>query len=127
LQRQSDAVIVEGVGGFCVPLNAHEDTADMAQELHLPVILVVGMRLGCINHALLTAEAIRARGLTLAGWVANTVDPSMLCLTENIAALRDRLAQQFDAPFLGQIPRLDVTETEKARSAAAYLDLNLLK
>lgn len=123
LRAQADAVVVEGVGGFCVPLNDDVTTADLAQALDLPVILVVGMRLGCINHALLTAEAIRARGLTLCGWVANTVDPSMLYLDENIHALRTRLA----APLLGQIPRLNVPDHETAQSAASYLDLSVLK
>jgi dethiobiotin synthetase len=74
-------VLVEGVGGFRVPLGKSYDTADLARDLALPVILVVGMRLGCINHALLTAEAIQARGLQLAGWVANQVDPAMLRLS----------------------------------------------
>jgi dethiobiotin synthetase len=69
--------VVEGVGGFCVPLNDREDTADLAAQLKLPVVLVVGTRLGCLNHALLTAHAIRVRGLKLAGWVANHIDPAM--------------------------------------------------
>ena len=72
LSALAQAVVVEGVGGFRVPFNAKEDSADLAQQLGLPVLLVVGMRLGCISQALLTAEAIRARGLTLAGWVANS-------------------------------------------------------
>jgi len=123
LREQADAVVVEGVGGFCVPLNAQVTTADMAQALGLPVILVVGMRLGCINHALLTVEAIATRGLKLAGWVANTVDANMLYPQENIAALRERIA----APMLGHIPRLNVPDHEKAKVAASYLDLSQLK
>ncbi|MFZ6711486.1 dethiobiotin synthase [Undibacterium sp. TC9W] len=123
LRALADGVVVEGVGGFCVPLNAQVTTADMAQALDLPVILVVGMRLGCINHALLTVEAIAARGLRLAGWVANTVDTSMLYPQENIAALRERIA----APMLGHIPRLNVPDHEKAKAAASYLDLSQLK
>ncbi len=123
LHAQSDCVVVEGVGGFCVPLNEQITTADLAQALDLPVILVVGMRLGCINHALLTVEAITARGLTLAGWVANTVDANMLYLEENITALRARIA----APLLGHIPRLNVPDHQKAQSAASYLDLSVLK
>ncbi|MFZ6735255.1 dethiobiotin synthase [Undibacterium sp. Ji42W] len=123
LREQADAVVVEGVGGFCVPLNAQVTTADMAQALDLPVILVVGMRLGCINHALLTVEAIAARGLRLAGWVGNTVDASMLYPQENIAALRERIA----APMLGHIPRLNAPDHEKAKAAASYLDLSQLK
>ena len=120
LAEQADAVVVEGVGGFCVPLTDNFTTADLAQQLALPVILVVGMRLGCINHALLSAEAIRARGLSLAGWVANTVDASMLYLDENIAALQDRL----NAPCLGRIPRL---AQASASAAATYLNLNLIE
>lgn len=123
LCAQADAVVVEGVGGFCVPLNAQVTTADMARSLDLPVILVVGMRLGCINHALLTVEAIAARGLRLAGWVANTVDANMLYPQENINALRERIA----APMLGHIPRLNVPDHEKAEAAASYLDLSQLK
>lgn len=123
LRQQAEVVIVEGVGGFRVPLTPQHDTADLAQQLGLPVILVVGMRLGCINHALLTAEAIQARGLTLAGWVANTLEPNMLCLEGNVAALCERLA----APLLGQIPRLSVAQAQQAQTAAAYLDLNFLK
>ena len=85
---QADVVVVEGVGGFRVPLTDTHDTADLAFALKLPVVLVVGMRLGCISHALLTAEAIAARGLTLAGWVANRVDPDMLFPDENIESIR---------------------------------------
>src|SRR5690606_20832932 len=69
MQRTCDAVVVEGVGGFCVPLSDSVDMSDLAGELGLPVVMVVGMRLGCINHAVLTAQAIEAKGLTLAGWV----------------------------------------------------------
>ena len=99
-RAQADLLIVEGVGGFRVPLGADGDSADLAVALGLPVILVVGMRLGCINHALLTFEAIAARGLVLAGWVANRVDPAMSRPEENIAALRERIA----APLLGIVP-----------------------
>jgi dethiobiotin synthetase len=120
LTQRADAVIVEGVGGFCVPLSKDITTANIAQNLALPVILVVGMRLGCINHALLTAQAIAAQGLTLAGWVANTIDGDMLYLTENMAALQERLP----APLLGSIPRL---QTPTAAAAAEFLNLSLLK
>ena len=99
---QADVTLVEGVGGFRVPLNDDWDTADLAVDLGLPVILVVGLRLGCINHALLSAEAIRARGLTLAAWVANTVDERQPHVTENLQALQAGLA----APCLGHVPRL---------------------
>ncbi len=91
LEARSDIVIVEGVGGFKVPLNSHQDSADMAQQLALPMILVVGMRLGCLNHALLTAESIRARGLTLAGWIANRIDAAMPVFEQNVRALDERL------------------------------------
>ena len=101
-RRQSDLLIVEGVGGFRVPLGVDRDSADLAVALGLPVILVVGLRLGCINHALLTPEAIAARGLRLAGWVANCVDPAMPRRAENIAALEIRLG----APLLGAVPHL---------------------
>jgi dethiobiotin synthetase len=102
LAAQADAVIVEGAGGFCVPLSDTHTGADLAQALALPIVLVVGLRLGCLNHALLTHEAIRARGLTLAGWVANRIDPAMQEQDANIATLRARLA----APLLADIPRL---------------------
>ncbi|MES2585404.1 MAG: dethiobiotin synthase [Pseudomonadota bacterium] len=97
-----DSVVVEGAGGFLVPLNDQEDLGDVAQAMDLPVILVVGMRLGCINHALLTCEAIVSRQLTIAGWVANTLSNEMPLLGENIQTLKDRIF----APFLGVIPTL---------------------
>ena len=84
LQQLADCVLVEGVGGFCVPLDDRTDTADLARHLALPVILVVGMRLGCINHALLTQQAIAASGLRLAGWIANRIDPAMSRFEENL-------------------------------------------
>jgi dethiobiotin synthetase len=95
-------VIVEGAGGFLVPLDGQHDMSHLAQQLGLPVILVIGLRLGCLNHALLTAEAIKARGLVLAGWIGNVLDAGMPCLDENIATLRQRL----DAPCFGIVPRL---------------------
>lgn len=95
----ADVIVVEGVGGFRVPLNEREDTADLAVKLGLPVILVVGMRLGCLNHALLTAESIAACGLKLAGWVANIIDPQMPAFQENLHALEERIP----APCLGVI------------------------
>ena len=100
LQALADVVIVEGAGGFIVPLNDTQDSGDLAVQLGLPIILVVGMRLGCLNHALLTMQAIAARGLTLAGWVANCVDENMAMREENITALQQRIA----APLLGIIP-----------------------
>lgn len=91
LTALAQIVLVEGVGGFLVPLSNDSDTGDMAVALNLPVILVVGLRLGCLNHALLTCEAIRARGLTLAGWIANPVDPAMNNREENIQTLKARI------------------------------------
>jgi dethiobiotin synthetase len=99
LREQADTVLVEGVGGFCVPLGPQEDTSDLAAALDLPIILVVGMRLGCINHALLTVQSIAARGLKLAGWVANRIDPEMARFEENLAALQERIG----APLLGVV------------------------
>lgn len=92
LEALADVVVVEGAGGFRVPLGGSLDTAGLAARMGLPVILVVGMRLGCLNHALLTAEAITARGLRFAGWVANHVDPRMTVADENVRALEGLLA-----------------------------------
>lgn len=119
LRSVAKAVVVEGVGGFRVPLSATQDSADLAQQLALPVVLVVGMRLGCISAALLTAEAIRARGLTLAGWVANSAQTEMAQLQENLSALQERL----DAPYLGYIPHLNHPDPGQA---FGYLDLSVL-
>lgn len=115
LAAASDALVVEGVGGFRVPLSADFDTAELAQQLDLPVVLVVGLRLGCISHALLTVEAIAARGLTLAGWVANETQAGMAFADENVVALQARIA----APLLGRVPRLAQPD---AAAAAGYLD-----
>jgi dethiobiotin synthetase len=114
--RQTDLLIVEGVGGFRVPLGVDRDSADLAVTLAMPVILVVGLRLGCINHALLTAEAIAARGLRLAGWVANRIDPDMPRAEDNIAALRELLG----APLLGAVPRIAGSDPAVA---ASFLEL----
>ncbi|HET6718830.1 MAG TPA: dethiobiotin synthase [Rhodocyclaceae bacterium] len=100
LEQLADDVVVEGVGGFRVPLNAEQDTSDLAVALGLPVILVVGLRLGCLSHALLTVEAIERRGLTLAGWIGNHIDPAMERQSANVAALQRRLP----APCLGLLP-----------------------
>ena len=97
---RADQVIVEGVGGFRVPLNQHEDTADLAVALNLPIILVIGLRLGCLNQALLGIEAIERRGLILAGWVANAIDPTMTHAEANLNTLRSRL----HAPMLAHLP-----------------------
>jgi dethiobiotin synthetase len=101
VREKTDAIVVEGVGGFKVPFHDGKTSADFAQDMGLPIVLVVGMRLGCINHALLTVEAIQARGLRLAGWVANTIGP-MTLLQENIATLESLIP----APLLGIIPEL---------------------
>jgi dethiobiotin synthetase len=119
LAADADLLLVEGVGGFRVPLEEDFDTADLAQRLDLPVILVVGLRLGCLNHALLTAEAIHSRGLKLAGWIANSVDPDMAWPDENITALRERLT----APLLGILPW---TESHDPALAVSYLSLKEL-
>jgi dethiobiotin synthetase len=118
LMPRCDALVVEGVGGFCVPLveadapdagaaDPATDTGwgadDLALALDLPVILVVGLRLGCINHALLTAEAVAARGLRLAGWVANRIEPTMPHAQLNIDTLVRALQQCHDAPLLGVV------------------------
>jgi len=120
LAALSDVVIVEGAGGLLVPLNEQQDSADLVLELGLPVILVVGMRLGCLNHALLAVEAVTARGLTLAGWVANVIDADMIFAQENVAALQQRIV----APLLGVVPYLPRLD---ARVAAGQLHLERLE
>jgi len=107
LLARSDFLVVEGVGGFCVPLGPDWDSSHIACGLALPVILVVGLRLGCLNHALLTAEAIKARHLPLAGWIANTIDPGMAYLEHNLSTLRHELDERQQVPCLGVIPWLD--------------------
>ena len=119
LRAMADVVVVEGVGGFMVPLNAGQDSADMAEMLGLPVILVVGMRLGCINHALLTAQAIRHKGLRLAAWVANRTDPDMIAFDENLRTLKTHLA----APLLCVVPHL--AEANPA-AVSGLMDLHIL-
>lgn len=116
LSDKADIVIVEGIGGFLVPIHPQQTGADLARALNLPVILVVGMRLGCLNHALLTAQAIRAAGLTLAGWVANGIDAQMMMLKENIATLE----RQLDGPLLGVVP-FDVKMD--AHKTAGFMDV----
>ncbi|PSJ18050.1 dethiobiotin synthase [Nitrosomonas supralitoralis] len=109
LKNKADIVIVEGAGGFLVPINQSQNGSDLAQALNLPVILVVGMRLGCLNHALLTVQAIRAAGLNLAGWVANCTDPQMQVLKQNIATLE----QWLNCSLLGVLPfdkKIDIQE-----------------
>lgn len=105
----ADRVVVEGVGGWLVPLGETTTVADLAKRVGLPVILVVGLRLGCINHALLTAAAIRSAGLELAGWVANHVDPDMARQQQNI----DSITARIDTPLLGTVPFLDSPDGER--------------
>lgn len=114
LVQAADFALVEGAGGWRVPLSEDACLSDLAVALGLPVILVVGMRLGCLNHALLTAQAIQADGLQLAGWVANQVDPQMSRVSENLRELQSRLS----AAYLGFVPRLDDASAE---SVAAHL------
>lgn len=103
LQKTADVVIIEGVGGFMVPLNDHHDGADLARVLGVPVVMVVGLRLGCLNHALMTAQTISANKLLLSGWIANGIDPAMVAKEENIQTLTHRL----DCPLIGEIPYLN--------------------
>ena len=124
LMRQADFLVVEGAGGLCVPLGADWDSSQLMVTLELPVVLVVGLRLGCINHALLTAEAIAARGLRLAGWVANTLDPDMPYLQRNIETLEHELRRRHQAPCLGVIPRLDPPD---AAAVAAHFHAAALR
>jgi len=115
-KEAADFVVIEGVGGFRVPLGPDGDSADLAVALGLPVILVVGMRLGCINHALLTFDAIAARGLCLAGWAANRIDPAMARFESNLETLQELLP----APLLGVVPH---APAGGSRGAAAALTL----
>lgn len=113
IKQQADAVVVEGAGGWLVPLNGTDTMADLATELDLPVVLVVAIRLGCINHALLTVESIQQKGLKLAGWVANHLSEQ----TES-ADIMATLKQRIDAPCLGSVPCLPAE-----KSAADFLTL----
>ncbi len=119
LMQAADLAIVEGAGGWRVPLNRAETLAGLAKALNLPVILVVGIKLGCINHALLTAEAIARDGVVLAGWVANQLDPVMPCYKENLTTLKSLLR----APCLGEVPFLDKPDPT---IVGDYLDLDLV-
>lgn len=119
LREQADFVVVEGVGGWLVPLNARETVADLARAVDLPVVLVVGIRLGCLNHALLTAAAIQHNGTRLAGWIANPVDPLSRHPDEAIQSLQERIS----APLLGVMPHLN---TFAADLLAERLDIAAL-
>ena len=109
IQKHADCIVVEGAGGLLVPLNQDEDLGGFAKKIDLPIIFVVGMKLGCLNHALLTYEAIKARNLKIAGWIANALEEEMPLLQGNLQTLRARI----DAPFLGLIPSLP-KELQKA-------------
>jgi dethiobiotin synthetase len=120
LMKRADLTLIEGAGGWRVPINDREFMSDLVRQLQMPVILVVGMKLGCLNHALLTAEAISRDGLTLAGWIATARDPDMLCVDENLATLRDIMP----FPMIGAIPWL--SDPHDLDQAAAYVNLAAL-
>jgi len=117
LQADTDVVIVEGAGGFLVPLGPGLSFADIPSILGLDVILVVGLRLGCVNHALLTAEAVSTRGLTLAGWVGSLIDPRFDRLDDNLDSLRQGLG----IPCFGVIGHLDPVDAGQAADALTQL------
>ncbi len=119
MAQDVDLLLIEGAGGWLVPINDTETLADVCLELQAEVILVVGMKLGCLNHALLTAAAIEQAGLHLAGWIANSVREAMPLLDENVDTLRTRLR----APCLGVVPRLESVEPS---AAEPFLDLDPL-
>ncbi|WP_025120215.1 MULTISPECIES: dethiobiotin synthase [unclassified Serratia (in: enterobacteria)] len=120
LEQRADWLLVEGAGGWFTPLSEHDTFADWVQQEQLPVILVVGIKLGCINHALLTAQAIQQAGLTLAGWIANDVTPPGKRHPEYLATLNRLLP----APLLGEIPHLPQAEQQ---ALGQYLDLARLQ
>ena len=116
LQAQADAVVVEGVGGWAAPLSATLDQAHVARALQLPVVLVVGLRLGCLNHAYLSARAIAQDGCRLAGWIASDIDPDMARADDNFALLSHRLP----APCWGRLPHAPEAAAE---FLTRYLDV----
>jgi dethiobiotin synthetase len=115
LRSGADVVLAEGAGGFLVPLDGSRSFADLPALLGMEVLLVVGLRLGCLNHALLTAEAVAARGLTLAGWIGNAIDPGFARPAENVATLAARLP----APCLGIVPWMAKPDIGGASAALA--------
>ncbi|MCW4151057.1 dethiobiotin synthase [Halomonas sp. 18H] len=124
LAWQRDLTLIEGAGGWRVPLNQHEDLAGLAVRLRLPVILVIGLKLGCLNHARLSAEAICADGLRLAGWAGNLIDPDFAVDEHDYQANLATLGQTLQAPCLGLIPRLDAgSPGQRATAAAQHLSL----
>lgn len=120
LMKRADLTLIEGAGGWRVPLSEHEFMSDLARALNLPVILVVGMKLGCLNHALLTAEAIVRDGLGIAGWIATQRDPGMALVEENLQTLREALP----FPCLGHIPFL--ADPDDLDQAASHVNLKPL-
>lgn len=119
LSGLADVVVVEGAGGWLTPLNERESFADLARAIHAKVVLVVGMRLGCLNHALLTAQAIQASGQRLVGWVANGVDAHFERASDNLRSLEQRLT----APLLGSVPH---QAQPSASTSSEFLDVGLL-
>lgn len=119
LMTAADVTLIEGAGGWLVPLNERETLANLVKELNLPVVLVVGVRLGCLNHALLTVQAVAAAGLPLAGWVANCIDPQAALVKQNIATLKTMVP----APCLGVVPH---SPNMAAADLVQYLDIDLL-
>ena len=115
LTAQAEVVVVEGVGGFHVPLGPGTDSAQLAARLALPVVMVVGMRLGCLNHALLTERAVAASGLKLAGWIANHIDPQMAAADDNVRALDERIG----APRIARISFAQLPDTRALAAALA--------
>jgi dethiobiotin synthetase len=118
LQRRVDCVLVEGIGGWEVPLNREQRVSDLAAVLDLPVIVVVGLRLGCLNHALLTLNALERSGVPCAGWVANQIDPGFACLSENIETLR----QVLQPPLLGVVPYMRGFEPNRCAHYLSNVD-----
>jgi dethiobiotin synthetase len=112
LKKNSDSVVVEGVGGWCVPLGDNVMLSDLVNRLGLPVILVVGLRLGCINHALTTVRAVEVGGAKLRGWIASQLDPDYVCLEETMTTLKTRIS----APLLGSLPYMESFDAEIAAS-----------
>lgn len=119
LSGLADVVVIEGAGGWLTPIDAKHALADFARKVKADVVLVVGLRLGCLNHALLSAQAIEHSGLKLAGWVANAIDPGFERVSDNVRALQERLK----APLLGQVAHLS---TPGAAAAVEYLSLEPL-
>ena len=122
LSQQADWLVVEGAGGWRVPLGADGALSDLVLSLDLPVILVVGLKLGCINHALLTVESIHASGANLIGWIGNQVDASMAVVDENIKTLQSEIT----APCLGIVPHMAQPTAERVAQSLGFIDKALV-